>query len=157
MTKETTKAKGFDLAALDSGNACDKGAEIEIVDLENRSTGIFITVLGKDSQVFREHVKQDVNARIRREALASKRGKDVPPPTAEEAEAKATELLVICTLGWRQTVDTPEGEPEKSKATITYGNEELAFNVPNCKRIYETLLPVRRQIDDAIGDLENFI
>jgi hypothetical protein len=153
----TNKPKGFDLAALDSGNACDKGAEIEIVDLENKPTGIFITVLGKDSQVFREHVKQDVNARIRREALATKRGKDVPPPTAEEAEAKATELLILCTLGWRQKLDTAEGEPEKFKDAITYGNEELAFNVANCKRIYETLLPVRRQVDEAIGDLENFI
>lgn len=146
-----SKNKGFDLAALNSSVACDKGAEIEILDFERNPTGIFITVLGKDSQVFREHVKQDVNARLRREALANRRGKESPIPTAEEAEEKATELLILCTVSWRQ-----KDSDGKFKDTITYGDQELAFSVANCKLLYETLLPVRRQVDEAIGDLENF-
>lgn len=151
----TTKAKttSLDLDSLDTGTACDKGAEIELKHpTTSEGLGLFVTILGKDSQVFREHVKQDVNARIRREALASKRGKDVPPPTAEEAEEKATELLVICTLGWRQ-----RNEDGSFKETITYKGEELSFNVPNAKTVYTNLLWFRRQVDEAIGDLENFI
>lgn len=149
-----TKAKtSLDLDSLDTGAACDKGAEIELKHpTTSEPLGLFVTILGKDSQVFREHVKQDVNARIRREALASKRGKDVAPPTAEEAEDKATELLVICTLGWRQ-----RNEDGTFKDTITYKGEELAFNVPNAKTVYTNLLWFRRQVDEAIGDLENFI
>lgn len=149
-----TKAKtSFDLDSLDTGAACDKGAEIELKHpTTNEPLGLFVTILGKDSQVFREHVKQDVNARIRREALASKRGKDVAPPTAEEAEDKATELLVICTLAWRQ-----RNEDGSFKDTITYKGEELSFNVPNAKTVYTNLLWFRRQVDEAIGDLENFI
>ena len=149
-----TKAKtSLDLDSLDTGAACDKGAEIELKHpTTSEPLGLFVTILGKDSQVFREHVKQDVNARIRREALASKRGKDVAPPTAEEAEDKATELLVICTLGWRQ-----RNEDGSFKDTITYKGEELSFNVPNAKTVYTNLLWFRRQVDEAIGDLENFI
>lgn len=152
MTKvvETTS---LDLDALDTGAACDKGAEIELKHpTTGDSLGLFVTILGKDSQVFRDHVKQDVNARIRREALATKRGKDVPPPTAEDAEEKATELLVICTLGWRQ-----RNSDGTFKNTITYKGEELAFNVLNAKTIYTNLLWFRRQVDEAIGDLENFM
>lgn len=153
-----TKTTSLDLDSLDTGAACDKGAEIELKHpTTNAPLGIFVTILGKDSQAFREHVKQDVNERIRREALATKRGKDIAPPTAEEAEDKATELLVVCTLGWRQRVDVAEGETEKFKPTITYKGEELAFNVPNAKTIYSNLLWFRRQVDEAIGDLENFI
>lgn len=148
-----TKPTSLDLASLDTSAACDKGAEIELRHpTTNEPLGLFVTVLGKDSQIFRDHVKQDVNARIRREALANKRGKDLPPPTAEEAEDKATELLVVCTLGWRQRV-----EGDKFKETITFAGEELAFTVANAKRVYESLLWFRRQVDEAIGDLENFI
>lgn len=146
------KTTSFDISALDTATACDKGAEIEIKNNEGAGVGLFFRILGKDSQVFRDHVKQDVNARIRQEALAQRRGKDMPPPTAEEAEEKATELLVLCTLGWRQ--DKGDGT---FKDTITYNGEELPFTVANAQKIYTSILPIRRQIDQAIGELENFM
>lgn len=155
MTEKKTAVAGLDLAALNTIAACEKGAEIELKHpVSSAPLGIFVTILGKDSETFRDYVKQETNARIRRQAMATRRGKELEPPTAEEAEERATELLVICIIGWRQKV---EGETDKFKDTITYAGEELAFNVPNAKRLVTELLWFRKQIDEAIGDLENFM
>lgn len=144
-TEETpvVKPKGLDLASLNTTSASNKGAEIELLHpTENTPLGIYITVLGKDSDVFRDHVKHDVNQRLRKEAMATKRGKSLDPTTAEQVEEQSIELLTICTTGWRNMV---------------YNGEELAFTVANVAMVYRELLWVRRQIDEAIGDLENFM
>lgn len=147
----------IDLADLDTSKASDKGAEIELNHPSTEAPlGIFITVLGKDSEVFREHGKNRYNEDVRREAAASRRGKSVPPYTAEELEEKAIETLVLCSLGWRTEVKG-EGKSPVSEPCLFYKGEKLAFNVPNCKRVYAENLWIRRQVDDAIGDLENFM
>ncbi len=151
-----TKNKMIDLADMDTGAASDKGAEIELRHpTTNAKLGMFISVLGKDSEVFREHTKHRANERLRREAMAERTGKPLDPPTAEEAEEKAVELLTLCTTGWRQ--ETKEGDEVKSEASLFYKGEKLAFNVANCKRLYAEQLWIRRQVDVAIGDLENFM
>lgn len=151
-------ATPIDIASLDTAAASDKGAEIELLHpTTNAPLGIFITVLGKDSQVFRDHVKHDVNAQLRKEALAQRRGKKLDPLTAEEAEEKAIELLVLCTLGWRSETKNAKGVVLDNQPHILMGGEVLTFNVLNAKRIYTDSLWIRRQVDDAIGDLENFI
>lgn len=150
----------IDLSELDTGAACDAGAEIEILHPKTRAgTGIFITVLGKDSEVFQEHQKHRLNERLRRDANNERRGKPADPPTAEEIEAKAIETLVLCTTGWRTEIpvkDGKKGEVE-NKPCLLYKGEELAFNVANAKRVYTEILEIRRQVDNAIGDLENFM
>ena len=142
----------IDLADMDTGAASDKGAEIELRHpTTHAKLGMFITVLGKDSEVFREHTKHRANERLRREAMADRTGKPLDPPTAEDAEEKAIELLVLCTTGWRQETDG------KSEATLFYKGEHLTFTIANAKRLYAEQLWIRRQVDVAIGDLENFI
>ncbi len=148
----------IDIATLDTGAASDAGAEIELLHpTTSTPLGIFISVLGKDSAIFRDHVKEQVNARIRKEALAQRRGKPLDPSTAEEAEEKAIELLVLCTLGWRSSTKDAKGLIVTDEPTITMGGEKLAFNVANAKRVYTQSIWIRRQVDEAIGDLENFI
>lgn len=163
-TKEARLSKTatpVDISSLDTVAASDKGAEIELLHpTTNAPLGIFITILGKDSQIFRDHVKESVNAQIRKEALANRRGKKLDPGTAEEAEEKAIELLVLCTLGWRsETYEVKEGKKvvASNEPVIVMGGEPLSFNIMNAKRIYTESIWIRRQIDDAIGDLENFI
>lgn len=147
----------IDLANLNTEVAGDKGAEIELVHPSTEAPlGIFITVLGKDSEVFREHGKNRYNEDVRREAAASRRGKTVPPYTAEELEEKAIETLILCTVSWRTEVKG-EGKETVNKPCLFYKGEELAFNVPNCKKVYSENLWIRRQVDTAIGDLENFM
>lgn len=154
MTKATEAAdiaakKPFDLGDLDTASASDKGARVEIVHpVTKDGVGLFVTVLGKHSQVFRDIVKDRVDRRIKEEAQANKRGKEVPPKTADEAERQAIELLAACTLAW----DSGEGEPY-----WTLRGEKLSYNVPNAIKVYTEILWIREQIDEAIGDLENFI
>lgn len=151
-------AKPVDISDLDTVAASDAGAEIELVHpTTNAPLGIFITILGKDSEVFREHVKEQVNASIRKEALATRRGKKVDPPTAEEAEQRAIELLVLCTLGWRSETYGEKKAVIANEPVIVMKGEALPFSVANAKRIYTDSIWIRRQVDEAIGDLENFI
>lgn len=147
----------LDLDSLDTISACDKGAEIELQHPVTKDPiGIFITILGKDSTVFREHIKDRVDSRIRQEALAERRGKPLPTPNSAQAELEATDLLTLCTVGWRQASKDENGNVV-SKDTITHKKEELAFTTPNVKRLYQSLPWVRQQVDKAIGDMENFM
>lgn len=140
--------KVIDLAELDTIAACDKGTEIELLHPVNKTPlGIYIGVLGKDSKVFREHMRETINADLRQAALARRRGKNEEVPTIEKGEAKGIELLVVCTTSWRT------GEEK----TITLRGEKLPFTVANAKRLYEEMPWIRNQVDEGIGDLENFL
>lgn len=138
----------LDIGSLDTVSACDAGAEIELKHpVSGVPLGIFVTVLGKDSQVFRNHTRQMVNERIRSEAVSRRRGKEADIRTLEQINAENVEILVLCTVSWR-TGD---------KGCVLVKGEELAFNVPNAKKIYSTVPWIYDQVNDAIGDLANFI
>lgn len=138
----------IDIGQFDTIQASDKGAEIQLTHpISNVPIGLFVTVLGKHSDVFREHIRNSQNERLRAQANATRRGKEVPTPTAEEAETRAVELMVLCTTGWRSD----------DKPTWTYKGEELEFTIQNAIRVYTEMLWIREQVDTAIGDLENFI
>lgn len=142
------KKKTFDLASIDTVAACNKGVEIELKHpVTNEPIGIFWSILGSDSDVFREYMRELANARIRKEAMARKRGRDSEVDTVEMAEERTIELLTVCSVGWRSA----------EKPTITFKGEELEFNVPNAKKVLVGLPWVRKQIDEGIGDLENFM
>lgn len=133
----------LDLATLDTVAACDKGAEIELRHpVTTAPLGVFISIVGRDSSVFKEYIRNRVNDKLRRDALDKKRGRDEVVPTMEESEAESIELVTLCTTGWRN---------------VTYKGTELAFNVANALMLYAEMPWIRRQVDEAIGDLENFM
>jgi hypothetical protein len=133
----------FDLSRFDTTAACDKGAEIELKDpVSNAPTGMFITLLGSDSTAFREYTRNKTNERLRKESIAAKRGKDAEIRTVEAIEQENLELLVSCTKGWRG---------------ILVNGAELAFNVPNALQVYRNYPKIYEQVNDAIGDLGNFM
>lgn len=138
----------MDLSTLDTVAACNKGAEVELLHPVSRAPlGVFVTVLGSDSDTFKELLRSRVDERIRREALARKRGRELETPTVAQREAESIETLCACTTGWR-TGDEP---------TLTLHGEALPFSIPNAKRVYTDLLWVRKQVDEAVADLENFM
>lgn len=142
------KNESFDLASIDTVAACNKGYEVELKHpATNEPIGIFWSVLGSDSDTFRDYMKEATNAKLRKDAMARKRGKDVEVRTVEEAEKETIDLLTLCSLGWRST----------DSSAIKFKGEDLAFNVPNVRRVLTELPWIRRQIDEAIGDLENFM
>jgi hypothetical protein len=163
---KNTDAALIDLASLDTVAASDKGARIAILHPINKEPiGIFIQLLGKHSTTFRELIRERINKRVKAESMAAKRGKNLDPRTAEEVEAEALEMLVACTLGWEteiyETTEKPGEKPQKvvkeTKPTIFIDGEHLPFNHQNGIKVYTRLLWLREQIDDAIGDLENFM
>lgn len=142
------KNEPFDLASIDTVAACNNGFEVELKHpVTQASLGIFWKIVGSDSDTFKAHIKETLNARLRQEALAKKRGKELPVRTIEEIEAEGIDLLLICSLGWR-TVDSN---------TIPFDGQQLEFNIPNAKTVLKRLPWVKTQIDEAMGDLENFM
>jgi len=148
----------IDLESLDTAVAGDKGARVPIVHPVTKDPiGIFITVLGKHSSTFRELVRERINKRVRTEALAARRGKPLDPRTAEEIEREALEMLVACTVGWETEIYNENGDIVEVKPTILLGSQHVTFSIPNALNLYTRILWMREQVDEAIGDLENFI
>ena len=138
-----TKTKPIDLASLDLAAAADKGFELELLHPVTKAPlNTFISLVGKDSAVFRDHVRRTANDRLRKQAMGQRRGKEVEVPTIEKIEADAIELLAACTTGWRN---------------LEYKGVALQFSAVNAKVIYTDLSWIRDQVDEAIGDIENFM
>lgn len=136
----------IDLGELDTVKACNDGAEIELRHPVTKAPlGIFWTVLGKDSDAFREHVRDTINDDLRRARNKKRTGDEAQ--TVEMAEQRALELLLVCSRGWR-TGDQP---------VINLNGEQLTFSVSNAKRVLTAMPWVKDQIDAAIADLENFL
>lgn len=138
-----TKAAPLDLSSLDTAVACEKGFELELVHPVTKAPlGQFITVLGKDSKPFRDHIRRASNDRLRKQAMAQRRGKDADVPTIEQIEGEAIDLLVVCTTGFRG---------------IMYKGAELAFSDEAARKLYTEQPWIRGQVDEAVGDLELFM
>lgn len=137
-----SKEKALDLSSLDMAAACSKGFELELVHpISKAPLGQFITVVGKESPEFREHIRAKSNANLRKQAERQRRGKDQEVPTIEQIEAEAIDLLVACTKGFRD---------------INY-NGPLEYSEANAKKLYAEQSWIRAQVDEAIADLENFM
>lgn len=154
-------AKPIDIFDIDTTEASNKGAEIEIVHpVTKKGMGVFISVLGKDSDVFREYMKENVDDRIRKEAMASRRNKQVDPQTSEDIERNSIEMLALCISEsgkpWRSETKN-EDKSVTSEDVIYMQGERLEFTPKNIIKVLTKSLPIRRQVDEAIGDLGNFI
>jgi hypothetical protein len=138
-----TKDKAIDLSSLDTAAACDKGFELELKHpVTHEPLGAFITVVGKDSKTFEDFVRRQSNDRLRRQFQNQRRGKDAEAPTVELIEADAISLLVACTTGFRN---------------VTYKGSPLSFSEENVRLLYTEQKWVRGQVDEAVGDIENFM
>lgn len=136
-------SKTFDLGSLDTIEACNKPAEIEIKHpVTGAPTGVFISVLGKDSDTYRSIVRGMADETLKRQAM--NRSSD---DSLEKLERKNIEALVAVTTGWRT-----DKEP-----TVTLNGDRLDFNPANVRKVYSALLPVREQVTEAINNLENFM
>lgn len=156
--KKTKAAKPIDIADFDTGVASDKGFDFELLHpTNNKPVGVFITVLGKHSQVYRDHIRDQINERMHREAVAERKGKTADAPTAEIIERNALELLVLCTTGWFTASKDKDGNLIDKVDTFPYRGEQMPFNVSNVLKVYSEQIWVRAQVDGAIHDLENFI
>jgi hypothetical protein len=133
--------KAFDFSTLDTAALCDKPFRLEFEHPVTKAPlACGVEVLGKDSAVFKAHVRSRANSRLQKQA---RRGKDNEAPSIEKIEAEAIDLLTACTTGiW--------GEILVDGQAITHSPE-------NVRALYTRFSWAREQVDEAIGDLENFI
>lgn len=138
-----TKAKAFDLGSLDTVEACNKPAEIEIRHpVTGETTGVFFSVLGKDSDTYRGRIRSLADQTLRSQALGKPQVE-----TIDALEKRNIDALVAATTGWR-TGDEP---------VVTLKGEKLEFSPANARKVYEALLPVREQVAEALNNLGNFM
>lgn len=124
----------FDLDQFDLTEKANEGAEIELYDkTTGENLGVFITVAGLDSDVYRKAQMAQQNKRLK--LMQNRRNKtDV---TAEDLEREALELLAACTLSWRN---------------MGKGGEELPCTKENVLSVYKRYRWIREQVDAAIAD-----
>lgn len=138
----------IDLADLDTVAACDQGADIQILHPVTRApTGAVITVLGSDSAVFKNKVREDANRRRRILAAQNSRGKKEEVRTIEEDEKDNIALLAACTFGW-----THDGKP-----SLLLGGKDVAFSKEAAIEVYTKYPFIFEQVREAITELENFM
>lgn len=141
MTKSAPA--GVDLTALDTVGAANRGAELQLKHpLTQEPLDAFITILGRDSDTFQQAFRRKVNARAAREAITRKRGRDVEPPTLEDHEADALDLIVACTTGWRG---------------LSQGSDPLDFSADAARTLYTSHPWIKAQVDAAMSDLAVFM
>ena len=137
-------SKPFDLGSLDTTDACNKPFEVEIKHpVTGAPTGVFISVLGRDSDAYRAIVRGMADEDLKRQAM----GKRDTNASLDKLEKKNLEALVAVTMGWRTG----------KEPTVTVKGEKLDFSTPNVRKVYAELLPVRDQVSEAINNLENFM
>ena len=136
--KEVLGGKPFDLTSLDTSEAAETGAVLDVLHpTENTPLGIKITLAGADSDVYRKTVNKNVNKRVQR----MKPGQSLPF-TAEEQEESGLNLLAVCTLAW-------EG--------VVVEGEVLPCTKENAKMVYQRFPWIKEQVDQFIGDRANFL
>lgn len=153
-----TEATPFDLGAIDTVSAMDEGAEFEVKHpVTGKGVGIFITVLGKHSQVFRDIVDERNDRRTKEAAARAISGEEAPMTSAEEVHSRAVELIAACTIAWRSETRSPKGEVLKNEPVIVIRGEKLDFNIANVVKLYNGFPNILEQADRAVGDFGLFI
>jgi len=134
----------MDLNDLDIVTAANGGFELE---LKHPTTGallgIFITVLGNDSDEFRKQYALQSKARLSR---MGKRQSREPVPM-EELERDAIKVLAACTVKWR----------DRDNPCLTIGTEMRSCSLVAAEALYTKFPWIKEQVDIAISDRANFI
>jgi len=130
----------FDLSEIDSVDTANKGAPLQLRDVRGAliyrdKEPVAITLLGSDSDTFREVSRANVSRRI---ANKDRSGIDF-----EASEREQIELMVACTTGWSNVKDK-EGKT-------------IPFTAANAKSLYEAYPAVREQVESFVMDRANFV
>lgn len=163
---------GFDIGSLDTQQASEQAARIELKHpTTKKGLGVFFYVIGRDSFTYREYLREQIDEQIEKNLSAQRRGVDIEPKRAREQEAEAIENLCVLTTNWEYElrderlrpindageVLKPGEAPVVVAGKVKFFDRELDFNIGNVREVFNRLLWVRRQIDEASQNLENFI
>jgi hypothetical protein len=134
----------FDLGSLDTIEACNKPYEFEIRHpVSGAGTGVFWSVVGRDSDVYRSRTRAMADETLRKQAMGGKGSAE----TLDKLEQKNIDAMVAATTGYR-TGDDP---------TVMLKGEKLDFSPVNARKVLSEILPIRDQVLEALNDLANFM
>lgn len=152
MTNAKTNPPGFDFDSLDLAVAAETPFEFELTHPESKEgLGVFVSVIGSESETFQAYIRREANAARLKAFQRQRKGGEDKPTTIEEEEAAIIEALATCVKGWRTVID---GE---SKPVIKWGDAELPFSHDNVVKWLTRFKFVRAQVNEATGELGNFI
>ncbi len=130
----------FDMTKLDLKTAADKGATITLrhpitdEEIMDGKKPVTITVLGADSKVFRDAIREQA-----RKNMSNKKQENLD---IDDMILRSAKLLAQCTLGW-------DG--------ISEGKTAVEFSYDNALELYLKYDWIKTQVDDAIGERANFL
>lgn len=142
----------MDLESLNTVAQSDAGHELELVHPTKATPlGIYVTVLGRDSSVFRDLQNEQNRRRLSKMQKLGTVRANIP---LEEIDKDAVELTAACIKSWR-TVDLEGDKPEEP--VILLKGERLQCNKANASRLFVEYPWVREQVEAAITDRGNFL
>ena len=136
----------FDLAEIDTKSLSDSGVDMVVHKigtleplLAKNGKPVSITLLGPDSDVYRDQSRVQVKKRLSRTTDV----KSLSEIDLVEADQDALNLIVACTVGWKNVLNT-DGKP-------------VEFSKEAVRELYEKYPVVREQADAFIVDRMRFI
>ena len=109
----------------------ERGFELQIIDDAGKAIDWFVTVLGEDSAVYRDHI-----VAARREAIEREKRIGDAQIDPLQIEDKLNTLAAKCTISWRGA------------------DALIEFSTDNAKKIYGDFPQIRNQITGGHLDLQ---
>lgn len=145
------------LDALDVVPGANAGFEFELVDPSSGDgTGMFITVLGVDSDEYRKRVDAVQQAR----AQKLFRGGQFRPnaiSTPAEDRAKEIEIQAATTKSWRTVTPGEPGEDSTVVPTLNFRGKDYDCTPENAKLLYAGIPPMFEQAQQQARNRANFV
>lgn len=136
----------FDLAEIDTKTLSDSGKDMIVKHigldkpvLAKNGKPVALTLLGPDSDVYRQQTRLQVKKRLDRATDT----KSLGSIDLEEADNDGLNLLVACTVGWKNVFDTA-GKP-------------VEFSKDAARELYTKYPVIREQADGFVVDRVRFI
>ena len=87
-------------AELETRSKASEGVEIEIMKPDGETSGIFVKVLGQDSDAYTKLKEKQDRARVR---MISKGGRGAVDGIFDTGKSNEMEIVIACCLSWRHT------------------------------------------------------
>ena len=100
MTEQSNTT--IDITAFDAVTECEHDYEFELKDKDGLAgTGVTLFILGKHADLVDKWINKVVNATIREQQMAARKGKPVDPKSLDELREQNIEGAVIRVTGWK--------------------------------------------------------
>ena len=127
-------------AELDTRAKASEGIEIEIFKPDGESSGIFIKVLGQDSDDYTKIKEKQDRARVR---MISKGGRGAVDGIFDTGKSNEMEIVIACCLSWRHT----------NGKNMPF---QIGVNEDASRKFFEKYPVVYDQVRVGIADRANF-